>query len=511
MATIVGNRTLRSVLEYRARTAPERTFLIYDDLDGEVTRLSYGAFDAQVNRAAHLLLGLSVRSGDKINLHLPNCPAFLYLWFGAAKIGAVIMPTNVAATADELAFMVEHSESALAFTYAAHAQLLGEVKGRCHGLREVLYCDPAEVFEARLAEHPRTPPPGDCASRDEVAILYTSGTTARPKGVLVTNANYLYAGETVAKAIRLAPEDRHFVTMPLFHGNAQYYSTMSALVSGASMALMARFSASAYFERCIHHRCTVTSLFAAPIRMLLAQPPDPGAASNRLRAAVFAQNVTATQLDEWHARFGAPLLQLWGMTETMGTPLMNPIDGERRNMTMGLPTLGYEVQVVDEQGKPVTDGEVGQIVVRGEPGESLMKGYFKNPEATAETLRDGWLWSGDNARRDADGYFVFVDRAKDMIKRSGENVAASEVEAVILTHPKVFDCAVIGVPDPIRDEAIKAFVVIEAGEQLTAEEVIEWCGERLARFRVPEQVAFRDALPRTSVGKIQKHLLRRER
>jgi crotonobetaine/carnitine-CoA ligase len=151
---------------------------------------------------------------------------------------------------------------------------------------------------------------------------------------------------------------------------------------------------------------------------------------------------------------------------------------------------------------------VGQIVVRGTPGWTLMKGYFENPEGTAETLRDGWLWSGDNARQDEDGYFHFVDRAKDMIKRAGENVAASEVESVILAHPKVFDCAVIGVPDAMRDESIKAFVVLKEGEELASEDIIAWCRERLATFRVPENVELRAELPRTSVGKIQKHILR---
>jgi crotonobetaine/carnitine-CoA ligase len=168
------------------------------------------------------------------------------------------------------------------------------------------------------------------------------------------------------------------------------------------------------------------------------------------------------------------------------------------------------VRLVDERGATVPRGEIGQIVVAGEPGRTLMKGYFNNREATEDAIRDGWLWSGDNARQDDDGYFHFVDRAKDMIKRAGENVAASEVEAVILTHPRVFDCAVIGVPDALRDESIVAVVVPVAGQALDSDAVIAWCKERLADFRVPERVEFRELLPRTSVGKIQKHLLRVE-
>ena len=208
-------------------------------------------------------------------------------------------------------------------------------------------------------------------------------------------------------------------------------------------------------------------------------------------------------------------MQLWGMTETMGPPIINPFDGERRNLSMGLPAPGYTSRLVDDSGRPVARGEIGQVVVRGEPGLSLMKGYYKNAEATAETIRDGWLWSGDNARQDEDGYYHFVDRAKDMIKRSGENVAVSEVEAVIREHPAVFDCAVIGVPDEMRDEAILAVVVPRAAESaepdgLTEDDVIGWCSERLAGFRVPQHVRFRKELPRTSVGKIRKHVLRAE-
>jgi crotonobetaine/carnitine-CoA ligase len=242
----------------------------------------------------------------------------------------------------------------------------------------------------------------------------------------------------------------------------------------------------------------------------LAQERREAHAENGLRAVLFAQSVTQKQLGEWQERFDAPLLQLWGMTETMGPPLMNPIHFRRDNMSMGLPVMGYRVRLVDEEGRQVPRGETGQIVVAGEPGRTLMKGYYKNREATEETIREGWLWSGDNGRQDEDGYFHFVDRAKDMIKRAGENVAASEVEAVILTHPQVFDCAVIGVPDAIRDEAIVAVVVPLEGASLDSDAVVAWCKERLASFRVPERVEFRRVLPRTSVGKIQKHVLKAE-
>jgi crotonobetaine/carnitine-CoA ligase len=298
--------------------------------------------------------------------------------------------------------------------------------------------------------------------------------------------------------------------MPYFHGNAQYYSTMSALVAGASLIVTDRFSASRYFSTAMRHKATVASLFAAPMRMLLAQPDHSAISEHTLRLVIFAQNLTPRQLAEFEQRFRVSLLQIYGMTEQLGWPLANPLHGRRDNMSLGRPTLPYQCRVVDDEGDDVPAGVAGQLLVKGTPGVTLMAGYFKDAAATNQVLRDGWLWTGDNVRERPDGAFEFVDREKDMIKRAGENVAASEVESVIKEHPAVFDVAVIGVPDPIRDEALKAFVVLEENARLTPDEVIEWCAQRLAKFRVPEIVEFRAELPRTSVGKIQKHLLRTE-
>lgn len=515
MTLACGHRTLASLWRTRAALSGDRPFLIFDDLEGRVRRYSYREFDGLIGRTAGVLLQLGVGHGDRISLHLDNSVEFLALWFAAARIGAVIMPTNTAATVDELEYLVGHSGSRVIFTQAPYQGDAGTVADRCSCVEQIVICGPGSAnhpsLDELLADATAPEPVVDIAPTDDAAILYTSGTTARPKGVQVSHANYIYAGETVAKAIRLAPEDRHLTVLPLFHGNAQYYSTMSTLVSGASMVLCARFSASRYFRTAAAHSCTVASLFAAPLRMLLAQARDAAARDNALRVVIYAQNITPAQEQEWSDRFRAPLLQLWGMTETMGPPLMNPVDYERRNQSIGLPVMGYEVDLLGEDDELIEDAErTGEIVVRGRPGWSLMKGYYRNPEATAETLRGEWLRSGDNARRDQDGYFHFVDRAKDMIKRSGENVAASEVESVVMQHPAVFECAVIGVPDEIRDEKIKAVVVLKTGQDADAEALRAWCAERLSKFRVPEIIEFRDSLPRTSVGKIQKHILRRE-
>ena len=507
--TISHRRTLNRELEERAQLHPDKPFLIFQPVDDAPLTFSYADFAAQVNRTANALLSLDVRPTDKLLLVLANCPEFLLLWFAAARIGAVIVPVNPLSSDAELQYLASHSEAMLVVVHTADL-----ARGERLGPRHVVVCGKA-VGQARslsdlvMEASAQAPPVASAGSEDEVAILYTSGTTSRPKGCLITHANYIHAGEAVAQHAGIGPEDRNLVVLPYFHGNAQYYSTMSALVVGASLVVTDRFSASRFWDIAARHQATIASLFAAPMRMLLAQPEAP-LPEHRPRLAFFAQSITRAQLEEWQHRFGVPLLQIYGMTEQLGWPMANPLHGLRDNMSIGRPTLPFRCRVVDENGLEVPPGNPGQLLVRGVPGVSLMRGYFKNPEVTTDAIRDGWLWTGDNVREREDGLFEFVDRAKDMIKRAGENVAASEVEAVLKDHPAVFDAAVIGVPDPMRDEAIKAYIVVREGRQVTAEELIAWCASRLAKFRVPELVEFRPELPRTSVGKIQKHLLRAE-
>jgi len=244
--------------------------------------------------------------------------------------------------------------------------------------------------------------------------------------------------------------------------------------------------------------------------MILAQESNAADRAHSLRVVLFAQNVSESQLREFESRFGVGLLQIYGMTETVAPPTLNPLYGERRNMTIGRPAPWARLRVVDDQGQDIDPGETGQLLVGGEPGVTLMAGYFRNDEATADSIRDGWLFTGDNVLVDEDGFLHFVDRGKDMIKRAGENVASGEVERVINAHPAVFESAVIGVPDAMRDEAILAFVVLNQGASTTEAEIIGWCVERLSKFRIPSFVRFTETLPRTSVGKIQKHLLRQQ-
>lgn len=512
--TIVGRRTLADLLDHRTLTDGRKTFLIFEDDDGKRSSLTYGKFTDTVNKVAHGLTQLGVQKGDRVNVHMTNRPELLFFWFALARIGAVMVPTNPLSPPDELAYPVGHSEAVLTATIPAVLDNVMVMRRQCPTVRQVILCaaerpEPGVMsFEALIDGQSTAPPEVALDPLDDAAILYTSGTTSRPKGVQVTHANYVFLGEQVSKNVGLRPDDRWLITLPLFHGNAQYYSVMTALTVGASIAVMARFSASKLMRQAAEHRATVHSSLATPLRMVLAQTPHPTDGKSGLRLVIFAQSLTPELYEEWDRRYGVPMLQIFGMTETMGQPLVNPLDFRRDHLSIGLPAMGYECRVVDEAGIDVPHREAGQLIVRGIPGVTIMKGYFRDPDNTAKALRDGWLWTGDVVEVGEDGYFRFLDRAGDLIRRSGENISAGEVEAVIKSHPAVADAAVIGVPDAMYDEAIIAFVMLSDSAEATSDEIIEHCRERLSKFRVPGSVEYMDEFPRTSIGKVRKVELR---
>jgi crotonobetaine/carnitine-CoA ligase len=514
---IAGNRTLYSAFAANASRHPAREWLVYERDDRIVFRWTYGEFLDSVHRAANLLCSLGVGPGDVFTLHLSNHYAYPQLILAASYLGAIALPTNPASSADELDYLLHHAESKLIFTETRCLDVVCQVAAE----RRVVVCQtgdavPAghEVYESALDRQATSPPPGAGTSKSVIELLYTSGTTAKPKGVMLTNASFVYAAEVMRAATSLRPDDRHLIALPLFHAGAQCHALWPSLIGDASVALLSRFSASRYFEQAIAYDCTLAALFGAALRMLLNQPERPTDRSHRLRNVTFAQNLTAAQYDEWYRRFGVPLQQLWGMTETCGLPVMSPLTGDRNLLAMGRAVLGYEVKVVDERGREMQPGQPGELIVKGTPGRSLMLGYLTNPEATAKTMRaidDGtWLFSGDTVRADEDGFLYFVDRGRDLIKRAGENISSTEVEQVILDCPGVLDACVVGMPDPIRDESVVAVVVRKPGADLTAEDLRAHCVKRLTSFKVPERVEFVESLPRTSVGKIQKQIVREQ-
>ncbi|WP_106850317.1 AMP-binding protein [Blastococcus sp. Marseille-P5729] len=480
---------------------PTRRFASYESPAGLVKQVTYQQQMDRSLRAAAVLRQLGVHRGDRVHVHLPNCPEFLDLWLGANAIGAVLVPTNPLSTAAELQHLVSDSGASASI---ADDDLIDTVKEAiAPGIRVLTRSQLAEQAEKAAPTHP-TPALGS----DLAAILYTSGTTSLPKGVMITNANYVSVGTACAEHFSVGPDDRWLIVLPFFHANAQYYCTMSALYVGASIAVMPTFSASKYGAQARRHDATLASLFGAPIRMILAQPESRHDKYSRLRTTMFAQAITGEQAAEFERRFNTRLVHGYGMTETVLPPTINPVSAQRRPDSMGRELPGVRLRIVDEHGNEAAAGEPGELQVAGRPGQNIAQGYWKTPDATAETFGGGWLRTGDVVRRHADGFYYFVDRTKDMIKRAGENVAAGEVERVVNAHPSVFECAAVGAPDEMRDEMIVVYVVVAADHHFDGEALESWCQERLARFKVPSRFVQAAERPRPSVGKTRKTVLR---
>ena len=483
---------------------PEASFLVFEGPDGRVTEWTYAEFDHYVARVGARLVREGVEAGSSVHLALANSPTFIAVWIAAARLGAWIVPSDPMGRSPELADHISRTKPIVGFCSSDRA---ATYRAAATPNLTVVEVDESDV---EFATFPPSVTVGwyEPAPLDRAAVMFTSGTTGRPKGVEITQANYAIAGHVMAQAADLGPDDRQLVVLPLFHANAQYYSFASAIWVGASVALMHTFSASAFLPQAARHRATCASLFAAPIRMILARGgPTPGLA---LRHCWFAQNIAGDQYETISAWFGCRPRQLYGMTETIPAVLTDRAMAPQPD-SMGFVTGGCRVEVHDHHGDQVADGSVGELVVGGERGVELFAGYLDDPVTTDASFRDGWFLTGDRARRDGEGRFFFDGRRSDVLKVAGENVSTVEVEAVLSAHPDVLEASVVGAPDDVRDEVPVAFVVpADGGHPPTTEEMTRWCSERLAKAKVPREITFLDELPRTSVGKIRKFLLKEE-
>jgi crotonobetaine/carnitine-CoA ligase len=491
------------------RTTPDSTFLLFEGPDGEVSSWSYRTFDDTVGRVVAWLAAHGVARGDSVHLALTNSPTFVAVWLAAIKLGAWIVPSDPMATTPELADHIARTSPLVGFCATSRADVYRQA-AQAMTVVEIDETDGSLAWAA-ATEHPVPVPEHD--PRDRAAVMFTSGTTGRPKGVVITQANYAFAGEVMAAAAALGADDRQLVVLPLFHANAQYYSFASAIAVGASVALMHTFSASRFIDQAARHEATHASLFAGPVRMILARGAPPTDRHGlRLRHCWFAQNLTEGQYETIAAWMGCRPRQLYGMTETIPAVLTDAADDPRPD-TMGYVSPRCVVGVQDATGRTCGPDEVGEIVVGGSPGLTLFDGYLDDEATTASAYRDGWFLTGYRARRDAAGRHRFEGRRSDVLKVAGENVSIVEVEAAIALHPAVFEVAVVGLPDAIRDEVPVAYVVLrpdaESSPGIEAD-LARWCADRLGKAKRPRSFFIVDELPRTSVGKIRTYLLRQD-
>lgn len=500
-----GEGTVADVLRARAERSPDDTFVTFDG-----TVVSYAGMVERADRAAGALASLGVGPGDRVATLLPNSLELLDLWMGCAIGGAVLVPVNTGLKGGGLRYILEHSEARVVVT---DAPLLGELE------RSV----PRNVGpQVRLSrgqpdEDGRTAaqvladgePVTHAADPDGLAtILYTSGTTGLPKGVMNGHRPYVTAGvEFTRQFLRLGIDDVLYTTLPLFHVNAQMLSVMGSIVSGRPLVLAPRFSASRFFADVSAHGATIFNYIGAMLTMLHKQPERPHDAANPARLAIGG----AAPKELWRAfeqRFGLEILEIYGLTETacfcLGSPPNNIKPGK-----LGKAVTWADVQVQDEAGRVLPDGQPGEIVVRPKRPAVMFRGYLKNEDATAAAMRDGWFRTGDRGRRDDDGYFVFLDRMKDIIRRRGENISSYEVERVVNLHDAVAESAAIGVPSELGEEEVMIAVVCRPGAEIEPAAIRTHCAEHLAAFMLPRYVALLDALPKTATQRVQKFELRK--
>lgn len=488
----------------------DRPFLLFRDLDGTVTEWTYGQFDQIAAQVAGRLATHGVRPGDRVHLVLRNCPAFVALWLAASRLGATMVPVDPSSTARDVARQVRHTGPALVVCSEENAEVVAEALAGDRR-RVVVVTGTAQDLGRRSALLGTATASADPAPQDRIAIMFTSGTTSEPKGVELTQANYAHVAATMARLAGLGPEHRWYVCLPLFHANAQYYCFAPAIAVGASVALTARFTASRWPHEVAELGATHASLFAAPIRMILARRRD-DAPRLSLAHVWFAQNLAHGQWQEMTELCGVAPRQVYGMTETIAVVTASPID-RAHPARIGEVVASREVRLLDTlTGEPVADGRPGVLTVCGERGVDLFAGYRNRPEAEQGAFTTDaagtWFTTGDLVTRCDDGHLAFVGRIDDVVKVSGENVSLTRIEAAIAEAPGVLEAAVIAEPDPIRDLVPVAFVVArEPARAPSVADLTTWATTHLTGAERPHRWTIVEALPRTSVGKIRRFQL----
>jgi long-chain acyl-CoA synthetase len=489
---------LAMLLETSARAYPD-----HDAIVTTGTRLTYAQVNAAANRVAHMLAERGVGPGDRVAITCPNLPYFPVVYYGTLKAGATIVPLNILLTEREIAYHLSDSDAKAYFCFAGTDALPTGTAGRA-AFDQVEGCEHFFLMSGAFPDEglPSQFDTVQTSEADTAVVLYTSGTTGRPKGAELSHSNMV---QNALLSIRLfggGPDDVHLVTLPLFHTFGQTVQLNAGFSAGSTLVLLARFDAAMAATTMEKEGVT---FFAGVPTMYWGMLSVDGDLSS-LRMAVSGGSAMPVEvLRKFEERFGVPVLEGYGLSETSPIATFNLLERPRKAGSIGLPVWGVEIKLVGPDGTEVGEGEPGEICVRG---HNVMKGYLGRPEATAQAIdASGWFHTGDIGTRDGDGYYYIVDRIKDMIIRGGFNVYPRELEEVLLTHPEVSLAAVVGVPHESHGEEVKAFVIRAEGATITETELVAWCKQNMAAYKYPRIVEFRDSFPMTASGKILKREL----
>lgn len=509
------DRVLHKIIEDKAKQYPNHVVFQFRD-----DPLTLEQFNTRINRAANGFLALGVKHGDKVAIMLPNSPEFLYTWFALNKIGACEVPINVALKAQGLAYQMVQSDCVALVADLQYLDRLEVIAEDLENITHIIYTDstasgtsmPAWAgFEhlsyADFSDRSEASPGVIVHYSDLASILYTSGTTGVSKGVMFSHHYWYDIWAESVKYSRYTEDDVLYTGLPFFHGNAQGITIGPAILADAKAVIVERFSASRLWDDCRRWQCTEANYIGGIIPILLKQEERENDADNPIRLMVGA----AAPQDEWHAfqeRFNTKILEVYGMTECYCC-LVSPYD-EPRAGACGKTITGWDVRIVDDDDNECKPGSLGEFIARSNKMFVGTDGYYNKPEATLELFKNGWIHTGDLGRMDEDGYFFFVDRKKQAIRRRGENISSFEVESVISAHESVLESCVVGVPSELGEEEVKAVVVLKPGHSATEEDLIRWCEPRLAYFSIPRYIAIRDAMPKTPSERVEKFKLKKE-
>ena len=475
-------------------------------------RFTYAELDARANRIANVLREKGVRKGDRVALLLMNGVEYIEAYFGAAKIGAVTVPLNWRLVPDELEFIIGDSGAIVLIWGEEFDEAVSALQPRGLPVREWIRLgersglpgwavDYDELWGNASADEP--PIEGD--SEDLLFIMYTSGTTGLPKGAVHTNGTMAWASLTINMTADMRYRDRYLQMLPLFHVGALTPAT-AAIHRGGSLIVMRAFDPTTVFQVIERERITIGLAVPAMLNFMLQVPGQAEADTSSVRWLMSGAAPVPVSLIETYAKLGIEIHQVYGLTETCGPAcLISPEEALAKAGSTGPAFFHTDVRVVDDKGRDVEPGEIGEVIIRG---PHVMKGYWNREEATAETIRDGWLYSGDLATIDKEGFVYIQDRKKDMIISGGENIYPAEIENVLQGHPGIVEAAVIGQPSEKWGESPAAIVVASADAPPTVDDILEYCSGKLARFKLPRVVEFTDEIPRNPTGKILKRILR---
>ncbi|MCB2188253.1 MAG: AMP-binding protein [Deltaproteobacteria bacterium] len=514
---MASNDLIRQRLVHRALRAQAERYGNREFFRFEGASYGFEDFDQASDQVAAGLQAAGIAKGDRVAVIMGNRPEFLFLWFGIAKAGGVEVPVNTAHRGDLLIYMLAQSGSKLLVVEECFLERVAPVLYRLPELQTVVVLGPATApaqtpaldrpafsWEELLAGGGSFQEP-DLKWSDPFAIIYTSGTTGPSKGSLLPHNYALYMGEICGAAAEYGPLDCLYNALPLFHGNAQFLSTMPALMSGARMVLAPRFSASAFWDDIRAYGCTEFNYIGGILQILFKAEPRPDDADNPLRV-MFGAGAPPDLYRPFEERFGVKIIEGYGLSE-VGVPLLNTVR-ERKPGSCGKLLPDYEVRLVDDDGLPVPVGQPGEALLRTSRPFSILLGYHDMPAQTVEAWQDLWFHTGDYLRQDEDGYYHFVDRKKDAIRRRGENISSFEVEKGVRGHGAVLECAAVAVKSPLGEDEVMICLTLRPGQTLTPEELMDHCAREMAYFMVPRYVRIMERLPKTPTERVQKFELR---